>query len=251
MRQKWAGADGGEMNNMEQSARKHLLEHKRKIQAWKKAQELDVIYNKALEYVVPSKIKYILVADNPGKKEKEEGCYLSKNGSAGHAAREFFRSKLGKDFDSEILVLNKSPIYTETTSGLKSWEARFPEKTISESQEHMASLLLALMRTIPEAEVWIIGVSEMCPTKIFRYFTKKLLRDATLEEMTRISYFKHFSRNWFFRDLSLTKDEIIKIGKEELLKVLEETSKKNREKISDRWCKAKGLLRSHNKHLMN
>ena len=66
---------------------------KSKCDAWNQNENIDIVFNKRLENINLSEIKYIIVGDNPGGSEKEENEYLV--GSAGIVTRLFFERFLG------------------------------------------------------------------------------------------------------------------------------------------------------------
>jgi len=63
----------------------------------------------------------ILVADNPGRTEWEDGEFLSPRGASGKMARAFFDRAFGQvgAFGREILVANRSSYHTPRTGGLE------------------------------------------------------------------------------------------------------------------------------------
>jgi hypothetical protein len=175
--------------------------------------ETPIVYNSALDDVQKeSDIRLILVADNPGRREQiaENRRYLV--GPSGKIAEKFFRNNpvLGIDFRKNVIILNKTPIYTPRTVELKEL-CRLGDDAIKtaleNSQRFMARLLFdfhkALVgennKTLP---VWIIGYSEMKRGKVFEAYTeelKSLYGDNIL--MDSIFLYRHFSMNQFTIDL--------------------------------------------------
>ena len=190
-----------------------LDEFKNKIITWENEyKELEFIYNKQLDSIDINKIKYILVADNPGEKEKLHKRYLV--GESGVASRCFFKAELNiSDFDSEVLVLNKTPIYSNTTKELVDLYGKH-YKILIESQEYMCNLLFEIHKII-QCNVFIMGFSE-CRNggkkwivenhkneRSLPYFFRELINlygDDKLKE--KIHLYKHFSMMQFFRDIS-------------------------------------------------
>jgi hypothetical protein len=125
--------------------------------------ETPIVYNEALDEVTQKdKIKLILVADNPGRREQaaENRRYLV--GPSGKIADKFFREhpELDIDFRKNVLILNKTPIHTPRTAELRELcRLGGPKLTdaVNDSQRTMVRLLLEYHLILPDAPVWIIG----------------------------------------------------------------------------------------------
>jgi hypothetical protein len=143
--------------------------------------ETPVVYNSALDDVQKeSTIKLILVADNPGRREQSaaERRYLV--GPSGKLADNFFKQhpELNIDFRQQVLILNKTPIHTPRTIDLRDL-ARLGGDNLAEairnSQIYMARLIYRCHQIFArEAELWIIGYSEMGRGKLFEAFTEEI-----------------------------------------------------------------------------
>lgn len=128
-------------------------------QLQKKGQE--AVFNQKLKEVEPQNINYIWVGDNPGSSEKEKNAYLvedkTKISSAGNNANRLF-SHMG--ITNSSIVLNKTPIYTDSTQDLKKLKGN---KNFKETQEFMAKITFCLHKTISKlnsnCEVFIFGFS--------------------------------------------------------------------------------------------
>lgn len=165
---------------------------------------ITAVYNNEIGCIDnPDKIKYILIADNPGKKEECKKKYLI--GTAGQAARSFFEgNELVKDFSKEVLVLNKTFIYTDRTGGLKSFY-NDPEKAelVKESQLFMAELAFDFHRML-NCSLWIVGLSNLSESGIFKGFRDSIneyyenSKDRKLIDKVRC--YKHFSYGHFIKD---------------------------------------------------
>lgn len=217
---------------MEQNFGELVSDFKNNIAIWKeKCSNLDFIYNKQLDNIDVKKIKYILVADNPGKNEKQHGRYLV--GESGVAARCFLKSEFNiSDFDSEVLVLNKTPIYSDKTQELIELYNEY-EDILIESQEYMSNLLFKI-HSIIKCKVFIIGFSN-CRNgsgwlvenhnnnRVLPYFFKELINLYSSNKLKKEIYlYKHFSMMQFFRDISNEigyekykdlESEILKLGR--------------------------------------
>jgi hypothetical protein len=175
--------------------------------------ETPVVYNGALEEITKGDdVKLILVADNPGRREQaaENRRYLI--GQSGKIAENFFRRnpELGIELRKNAIILNKTPIHTPRTVELREL-CRIEAKTggrslasvLEESQKIMASLLAEFHAAL-EAQVWIIGYSEMRKGGIFEAYTEALKNlYADKDQMRKqLLFFRHFSMNQFTVDLN-------------------------------------------------
>ena len=176
--------------------------------------ETPVVYNKALdEITAQDRIKLILVADNPGRREQaaENRRYLV--GPSGKIAGRFFREhpELDIDFGKNVIILNKTPIHTPRTVELKELCRLGGKKTASlldESQFKMAELLLEFHKALAPVQVWITGYSEMKKNGVFETYTntlKGLYRN--LKSREDLFIYRHFSMNQFTIDLSKQRRE--------------------------------------------
>lgn len=157
------------------------------------------VYNTDLDIIKEcDTIKFILVADNPGKNEFIENKYLI--GKAGVQVRNFFeKNSLVSDFTKEVIVLNKTCLHTNSTKDLKSKNIR-PDILIN-SQQFMAELVFKIHRTLG-AELWIIGCSEINQRGIFASFREIIINHYRNSEMFKKLYcFKHFSFGNFQKDI--------------------------------------------------
>lgn len=192
--------------------------------------ETNVVYNRDLElFTKESTVKYILVADNPGKNEQ-----LAKNnryliGQAGKLAEKFFKDnpELNTDFRNNVLIINKSPLHTARTALLKKLlQAYKKEKDSDElqnffekSQVFMAESSFKLEQTFA-CDLWIVGYAELGKKKIFEKYWLELKSLYTTENAQRFFCFQHFSMNRFSIDLKQNydtklslKENVDKLGK--------------------------------------
>lgn len=167
--------------------------------------ELDVlpVYNKDLDtFTGQSKIKYILIADNPGKEEAVEHRYLI--GHAGRQARNFFEnSGLVSVFEDEVMVLNKTCIHTDSTSELRVLKK---SELLAGSQRFMAETAYGFHRIL-DCEMWIVGCSEFKERGIFTEFRETLTDCYSREKRSllkeKVFCYKHFSYGNFSHDLKV------------------------------------------------
>lgn len=182
---------------------------KREYPAWADR----IIFNEDLLNLKAEAIRYILVGDNPGKEEQKNHRYLI--GTAGQGARRFFEetARLVDFFDREVMVLNKTPVFTPSTMDLA--ELSEIEKLLEESQVYMASLICRLQK-ICKCPVWVTGfggcrnaqgewkfkVAKTRPLACFFQALKKIGAPQPGEE-PMIYFFKHFSYSHFQKDAHL------------------------------------------------
>jgi hypothetical protein len=189
--------------------------------------ETPIVYNEALDAVTPgSDIRFILVADNPGRREQaaENRRYLV--GPSGKIADKFFRENpgLGIDFRQNVLILNKTPIHTPRTAELAEL-CRLGGGAVAEavaaSQEAMALLLSAFHKALAPIPVWIIGYSEMRTGGIFETYTETIRSwyNCRPKRRAELFFYRHFSMNQFTIDLrrktlpeESAADALIRIG---------------------------------------
>ncbi|MDR0451309.1 MAG: hypothetical protein LBH26_08595 [Treponema sp.] len=192
--------------------------------------ETPLVYNGALDELGPGdRIRLILVADNPGRREQaaENRRYLV--GPSGKIAENFFRNtpELGIDFRRNVLILNKTPVHSPRTADLAELCRRGgPEiaALIAASQRAMAALLLDFHRALAPVPVWITGYSEMRRGGIFEAYTEALIRiysrKAASALRESVFLYRHFSMNQFTINLrretlpgEKTGDALLRIGR--------------------------------------
>jgi hypothetical protein len=169
-----------------------------------------LVYNQALDDLESGdEIRLILVGDNPGRREQDCGRYLV--GPSGKIAEGFFCAapELRIDFRRNVLILNKTPVHSPRTLGLRELcRAGGPELAgrIAETQRFMASLLLEFQRALSGSRhpvpVWITGYSEMKRGGLFWPYTEalgELYAGDPLRE--HLFLYRHFSMNQFTIDL--------------------------------------------------
>lgn len=176
-----------------------------------------IVFNDHLLNANPSKIKYILVGDNPGIEEQMNGSYLY--GTAGKKVREFFtETGLVTDFEEEVLIFNKTPLFTKRTKHLNNFYVEGFSDFLIESQEFMAQLVFDIHFKKKDIQVWILGFAGCRETngewlKIQQngthYYEHQLL-PYFFEELKACYHgrdidfkvFKHFSFDHFFKDIN-------------------------------------------------
>lgn len=171
-----------------------------------------LVFNKDLKAIKnPEAIRYILVADNPGKDEQLDINQRYLVGTAGKIARNFFlRNKLVKDFSEEVIILNKTPIHTPKTGDLAELKKNDNlHNLLRETEEYMASLLIKLQNLLM-CDIWLIGLSEL-KKGIFKSFRQTISFELETNEtfQNHLYCFMHFSMGSFSKNYKkLAKSEL-------------------------------------------
>ena len=169
-----------------------------------------IVYNTALDSITKNdSIKLIVIGDNPGKDEQlnQNKKYLV--GQAGKIANGFFlrNPELNIDFRKNVIILNKTPIHSAKTNHLKYLLKNGSPKInelITESQLWMAEQT-AILHSKLNAQLWLVGYSELKEKKIFSPYRDKLRETYKLQNQesswNKVFVFQHFSMNRFSIDL--------------------------------------------------
>lgn len=192
--------------------------------------ETPIVYNRALDDIGPqSLIRWIVVADNPGRREQESDGQRYLIGPSGKATENFFKRELGLDFRTDAIVINKTPIHSAKTAQLKKLVQLYPDMkpVLLDSQAFMASLVLSMQKALG-ASVWIMGLSELGPRGIFRPWAEHLLSlyEREPERYSKLYVFNHFSMGSFASDLKKRRlaseseaQAVLRIGMENRVRV--------------------------------
>lgn len=199
--------------------------------------ETPIVYNRALDDITAeSDIEWIVVADNPGKREQEAGMNRYLVGRSGLVAERFFGRELGVDFRRQVAIINKTPVHTPKTAQLRRLAVIYPaaRAILDQSQRFMASMAPA-MQEIFGARVWVMGLSEIRPGGIFEPWRQALTeayagRDGGPRNLVSDLYgFNHFSMGSFATDLKRRRlaDEsvvaaVLRIGAENRARIVPE-----------------------------
>lgn len=186
-----------------------IKKFRNQVNIWNKDYPYMIIYNEDLDTINEenfSKVKYILVGDNPGKTEAELKRYFV--GPAGVSARIFFERFLVTDFRKEVICLNKTPITTSQTKVLKGADKQILLKT----QEYMADLSIKLQEQIKDSKIVITGFMDARKNDVWKIntndlgsaFFSKIKKNSKLENVFII---KHFSFSQIYNDLTIEKFE--------------------------------------------
>ncbi len=202
--------------------------------------ETPIVYNRGLDEVAKGdSVRFVLVADNPGKNEQlaRNNRYLV--GQSGKLAAGWFERELGMDFRREVLILNKTPVHTPKTAELRKllalaggYRGRLGS-LLAESQRAMASLAYRAARALG-APIWISGLGELRRGGLFETYLDALaeLISGGGRASPRILAFNHFSMNQFAIEIKRKADpskpleeELERIGEENAARVFGSSSR--------------------------
>jgi hypothetical protein len=199
--------------------------------------ETPIVYNRALDDIaIGDSVPWIVVADNPGKREQEAGMNRYLVGRSGLVAERFFARELGVDFRRQVAIINKTPVHTPKTVQLRRLVAIYPEAraVLDDSQRFMAAMVPALQECFG-ARVWVMGLSEIRPKGIFEPWQKAIIAaygraDAASSgepPSAELYGFNHFSMGSFATDLKRRRldaesvaEAVMRIGAENRSRIL-------------------------------
>lgn len=142
-----------------------------------------------------NKLKFIIVGDNPGKKEFEQNKYFV--GQSGAQLRNHFeKGGLVENFDEECLIINKTFLSTEKTNDLKNIKNEIGAESFDKILLHSAYEITSYSKSL-DLPVLIFGKSQLGKGKIFHPFWEKL---QEICEPEKIFVFKHPSNSGFASD---------------------------------------------------
>ncbi|MFJ9465054.1 uracil-DNA glycosylase family protein [Viridibacillus arvi] len=187
--------------------------------------KLNFVFNQELYLESYDCIKYIVVGDNPGVTELEQGKYLV--GVSGFSFRSIMKGIFSiNDFKNEVLVLNKTPIFSKQTEELNlclKGKIRIQKK----AQKEMAQLIYNLQKGL-NCKVIIIGKgaeSLNSRNKVLGEFYNRIssFGQKDLEFKNSVYQFNHISNNQFAKQIikdfpntnDWTEENILSIGKRE------------------------------------
>jgi hypothetical protein len=178
------------------------------------------VYNEKLDYLEKNdSIKYIWVTDNPGFNESLQNKYAV--GISGKAGKNFMEENgFVKDYDREVIVLNKSFVHTKVTADLK--KLKEYEKLSDDIQIFMSDLACKLQK-IFKCELWILGLSNL--KKLFKTFEGYLEKYGDMEQTY---FYYHFSQGQFKKAYNRKKNEVIFSDSKEICEII---GIENRKKI--------------------
>ena len=170
------------------------------------------VYNEKLDYLRKNdSIKYIWVTDNPGFNESIQNKYAV--GISGKTGKNFMEENgFVKEFDREVIVLNKSFVHTKVTREL----SKFGDYgDLSEDIQNFMGNLACDFQRLFRCEMWILGTSNL--NKIFRVFRENVKKNGDINNMY---FYYHFSQGQFKKAYNKKKSEIIDRNPKEICKII-------------------------------
>ncbi len=195
------------LNNVFDDFNNHIIN-------WKKVStEISVVGNKSFNEIDVNDVRYIIVGDNPGKTEKEKGKYLI--GDSGQKLRTFFEvHQFVEDFRKNVVVFNKTPLYSNTTKELKKERDKLKSTNYYfELQKEMAKIVFRAHKVLDfSCPLILLGngacniskqTGKVCgELQNFIIELYKLYENESLTVDTAHVYLLHHtSRGFFFTDL--------------------------------------------------
>jgi len=160
-----------------------------------------------------SKLRYIIVGDNPGLKEYKENRFFV--GSSGQLLRKHFKeNNLIGNFDKECIIFNKTIIHTEKTNELKGVIEKIGKELFQEIQRHCA-LEIAQISNELKIPILIFGKSQLGTNLLFEIFWKSL--NESIENKKHILVYNHPSHNNFSKEWTKYRNEFQSDSSNELL----------------------------------
>jgi hypothetical protein len=185
--------------------------------------ELGVKYCFNEQHYVLSKLKYIIVGDNPGNTE-----YIKKRffiGASGQKLKKHFETnKLIDNFDSECIIFNKTFIHTTKTEELEIIRKIIGMEIFDNIQIHCAKEISKISNEF-NIPILIFGKSKIGPNLLFDSFWKAINKFTDKKE--NILVFNHPSYNHFFSEWNKYEKDLKMELSPELLKQIGTINSKN------------------------
>ncbi len=146
-----------------------------------------------------SKLKYIIVGDNPGNLEYTSNRFFI--GPSGQELRNhFLENGLIHDFDDECIIFNKTYIHTTKTEQLIELRERIGYDLFNQIQEDCVNEIIKISNEY-KLPILIFGISHIKPNRLFERFWITL--KSKISDTSKILVFKHPSHNHFKNDWDL------------------------------------------------
>jgi hypothetical protein len=187
-----------------------------------KTNSLEIVIGK--NNIIPKNPRYIIVGDNPGKKEKDKDKFFV--GSAGIALENFLcKENIVNDFNNECFLFNKTTIHTGRTIDLKALNGE--EQKYFQNNQIQNATDIANCANKNKLPVIILGLSNLEPNKLFSYFWNTLIEKTKDKNKVYVlchPSFGNLSRQYKAHNDSKTKGEskIFHIGKEGYNRIMNE-----------------------------
>lgn len=146
-----------------------------------------------------SKLKFIIVGDNPGNLELRTNRFFI--GPSGQELRNhFLENGLIHDFDEECITFNKTYIHTTKTGQLTEIRDHIGYDLFNQIQVECANKIINISNEY-KLPILIFGISHIKPNRLFERFWITL--KSKISNTSKILVFKHPSHNHFKNDWDL------------------------------------------------
>lgn len=173
-----------------------------------------------------SKLKFIIVGDNPGNLEFRTNRFFI--GPSGQELRNhFLENGLIHDFDEECIIFNKTYIHTTKTEQLTEIREQIGYDLFNQIQVECANEIIKISNEY-RLPVLIFGISHIKPNRLFERFWITL--KSNISDTSKILVFKHPSHNHFKNDWDLAVHMYPNLSPIELLF---EIGRKNKDDINN------------------
>jgi len=177
-----------------------------------------------------SKLKFIIVGDNPGNTEFKEKRFFI--GPSGQILRKHFSdNELSKDFDNECIIFNKTFIHTTKTLELNSIEKQIGKVFFDDIQRHCAKEIAEISNKF-KLPILIFGKSNVGPNLLFDAFWSAI--NEFSKDKEKVLVFNHPSYSHFNREWNKYKNEF---NTDSSLTLLQRIGIINSEKINKKYIK--------------
>ena len=143
-----------------------------------------------------SKLKFIIVGDNPGKTEYETNRFFI--GKSGQDLRNhFLETSLITKFDQECMIRNKTFIHTKSTNDLETTMGEIGEEFFNSIQENCAQEIAQISNRF-NLPILIFGKSKIGPDQLFDKFWRSINKEVKLSNILVYSHpaYSRFEQEW-------------------------------------------------------
>lgn len=143
-----------------------------------------------------SKLKFIIVGDNPGITEYETNRFFI--GRSGQDLRNhFLQNNLVTEFDQECMIRNKTFIHTRSTNDLEAIKSEIGEEYFNSIQENCAYEIAQISNEF-NLPILIFGKSKMGPDELFDKFWRSINQKVNSLNILVFSHpaYSRFEQEW-------------------------------------------------------
>lgn len=172
---------------LESKSKSQFIAIEEKLDLLKFLQEKNILFcfnEKKYDY---SKLKYIIVGDNPGNVEYQTNRFFE--GPSGQELRRHFKENvLVSNFDDECIIFNKTYIHTTKTKDLIEVRKKIGNQVFNSIQDQCANEVAKISNEY-NLPILIFGKSQIRPNHLFETFWNKI--NMKVENKDIIFVFSH------------------------------------------------------------